>query len=105
MLWLSCSGRKLFLPAPPVAIKEAVGGKGCAIFVAGGHWMTVDQSYEQILALLDAATEGEVPYEAAHAALSIYHGEPADDIVWSDLRIDEMRAALAAALRVMRGQR
>ena len=60
---------------------------------------------EQILALLDAAPEGEVTRQAAHAALCVYYNEPADDIVWSEVRLNDMRVSIEAALRVMRGQR
>lgn len=78
---------------------------GVVTFVNAPDGEKVRERPAEILALLDAAPENEVTDEAAHAALCVYHDEPADDIVWSDVRIYEMRAAINAALRVMRGQR
>ena len=71
-----------------------------------GGWLYLSLSEDRreramtfVPAPAEPAPTVEVTEAAAHAALCVYHDEPADDMVWSAGRLDEMRAAIEAANR------
>lgn len=98
----SAGARPVFVNAAHIVCIGTHEGLTGVSFVNSDVLELVRETPAEILALLDAAPADEVTDEAVDAACTAYRlATSGRDVAWRD----DMRAAIEAALRVMRGQR